>query len=473
MKVSDFAENTIWAIRPEALEALTCKFEAFQPDTPAMEAAVRLAVTSTPAEYEVRDGVAIIPIDGEITKSASFWAYIFGLAVLDDVQSMLTAAQNDPKVKAIVLDINSPGGTIDGVDALSQAIFSTRGQKPVVAFSGGQIASAAYWIGSAADTVIIDSTAIAGSIGVMTEHRDRSEQDKMSGVKRTYISSGKYKTLANDAEPLSIDGRQMLQDMTDQLYTLFVDAVARNKGVSAETVLSNMADGRLFIGKQAVTAGLADAVGTIETAIALARGMADDQKQNNQIQRKEKLNMNKNKILAILGIGKDEPVTIEALAEYFPDQIGTMAKTAFDKGAASINVEDQIKAAVNSGQETFMAVAGAFFGEANMEKFKTLVSAGMSPEQIKTLGITAQPAGDTDEEKKKKDELLAQLKASGAGNPGAGEGGTATAKDFTALVTDYQQEHKCGRSTAIKAIANAYPAVHAAFIASVNAKKKE
>jgi hypothetical protein len=131
------------------------------------------------------------------------------------------------------------------------------------------MASAAYWIGSAANSVYItDATTIVGSIGVVTTHTDVSKAQAASGVKTTEIAAGKYKRIASSYEPLTKEGRQTIQDQVDYTYALFVDAVAKQRGVSTDKVLSDMADGRIFIGQQAIDAGLVDGVSTLDALVA-------------------------------------------------------------------------------------------------------------------------------------------------------------------------------------------------------------
>ncbi len=126
------------------------------------------------------------------------------------------------------------------------------------------MASAAYLIGSAADIIIASQTSQVGSIGVISAHFDRSGFDEKRGVKRALLYSGKYKVMGNDTEPLTDEARAYIQDKLDTYYTLFVDTIARNRGVSAETVVKDMADGRTFIGSKALDAGLIDVIGTLD-----------------------------------------------------------------------------------------------------------------------------------------------------------------------------------------------------------------
>jgi signal peptide peptidase SppA len=165
-----------------------------------------------------------------------------------DIQSALA----DESVDSILLDVDSPGGSVDGTKAVADAIYEARGQKPIIAFANGMMASAAYWIGSAADEIIAEETAMVGSIGVALTHIDRSERDRQMGQTRTQIYAGKYKRIASDEKPLSGEGAAYLQGIVDTYYGIFVDAVSSNRGTTMDAVLDKMADGREFIGSQAL-----------------------------------------------------------------------------------------------------------------------------------------------------------------------------------------------------------------------------
>jgi signal peptide peptidase SppA len=172
-------------------------------------------------------------------------------------------------VHSIILAIESPGGEVDGTQAAADVIRSVRGKKPIVTLVDGLAASAGYWLGSAADKVYITGdTAMVGSIGVVMTHTDYSQAEKARGVNVTEITAGKYKRIASEHAPLSQEGRASIQDMVDHIYSVFVDAVAQSRGVSADTVHEKMADGRVFLGKQAIDAGLVDGVSSMDALIA-------------------------------------------------------------------------------------------------------------------------------------------------------------------------------------------------------------
>lgn len=278
MKILDVL-NAPWAILPDKLfeitEIYSTHLRGEKIDLAAVEARIGKPLQNSPKGYVVTDGVAIVPVEGVLAKRMNMMMSISGGTSMDLLGRELTAALEDPAVNAVVLAIDSPGGTVDGTQALADIVLGARASdKPVVAWVDGMMASAAYWIGSAADAVYLGAgTDQVGSIGVAMQHVDYSGRDAQMGIKRTDIYAGAYKRIASDTGPLGPDGRAYLQGQTDTLYSLFVDAVAANRGVSVEQVLTNMADGRVFIGQQAIDAGLADGFASLDQLVAtLAAG---------------------------------------------------------------------------------------------------------------------------------------------------------------------------------------------------------
>jgi signal peptide peptidase SppA len=261
-----------WAIVPEKLfeiqEIYRTHLRGDKIDIEAIEAQTGKPLDNKKERYQIVNDTAIIPIQGVIAKKMNLFTQISGGASTHLVGRDIKEALADDSIKSILLDIDSPGGTVDGTQELGDIVFAGRDKKPIIAYSDGMIASAAYWIGSAADKIYISGDTIdIGSIGVVASHVDYSEWEKKVGIKTTEIYAGKYKRIASDTKPLSKEGKQYIQDQVDYLYSIFVDQVAKNRGVSSEKVLKDMADGRIFIGKQAITAGLVDGVSTLDRLI--------------------------------------------------------------------------------------------------------------------------------------------------------------------------------------------------------------
>ncbi len=260
--------------------------------------------------YEVLDGVAVLPVYGIIDKRMNMFMRMSGGTSTELLARDFTKALNDPQVKAILLDVDSPGGSVDGPKEVADLVLAARGQKPVVAYVNGLMASAAYWIGSAASALVAPPTAQVGSIGVALMHYDYSAADAQEGVKRTVITGGKYKRIASDEKPLSKEGQDYLQGMVDDYYALFLEAVAQQRGSDVETVHEKMADGRIFVGKKALKAGLIDRIGNFNDALALARAEGGAMPKNLT---KEMLQAENPELFKALLAEGEAGVTLEAL----------------------------------------------------------------------------------------------------------------------------------------------------------------
>lgn len=273
MEITDFAKGSMWGMPGDRFDILYRKFIEYQANADLIKLAVTGADNQDEEDYRIIDRVAVIPISGLITKNVSFWSWLFPGSSITGITELLQTAITDPKVDAILLNIDSPGGTVNGTNALSEAIFEARNEKPIIAYAS-MMASAAYWIGCGANYVFADKTADIGSIGVLMVHTEYSKHYENEGVKTTYLTAGKYKAIGNDSEPLSELAKETFRKELDYVYGIFIDTVAKNRGVAADFVKNNMADGRIFIGEQAVTAGLVDMVASIDDALWYAKQIA-------------------------------------------------------------------------------------------------------------------------------------------------------------------------------------------------------
>ena len=211
------------------------------------------------------DGIAIIPIHGTLAKRVGPVEAVSGLTSYAVIEEMLMDAATDPAVKAILMDIDSPGGEVGGVFDLAAMIGEIRQAKPVWALADDAF-SAAYLIASTAERIYVSQTAGVGSIGVVAVHVDESQRDAQEGRRFTTVSAGAHKDDFSCHEPLSDEARSCLQAEVDRLYGMFVSAVASNRGIGEAVVRAQGA--ALFFGDNALTAGLADRMGTIRDALA-------------------------------------------------------------------------------------------------------------------------------------------------------------------------------------------------------------
>ena len=271
MQITDII-TAPWAIAPEKLLEIQAIYAAHtrgeKTDLAAVEARIGKPLANDDQGYIVHSGVAVIPVSGVIGKKMNLFSNISGGASTQLVERDIKAALADTSVNSILLHIDSPGGTVDGTQTLADAIRAAGEQKPIMAFADGTMASAAYWIGSAAHQIVASSsTTQIGSIGVVTSHTDISGAEAAKGIKTTEISAGKYKRLASRHAPLSKEGEALLQDQVDQLYSIFVDAIAENRATTSERVLTDMADGRVFLADEARTRGMVDYIASLDATI--------------------------------------------------------------------------------------------------------------------------------------------------------------------------------------------------------------
>ena len=258
-----------WAIVPAKLDEIQEIYfkhsRGEKIDIATIEAKIGKPLKNETKSYQVVNDIAVVPIHGVMAKRANLFTQISGGVSTELAMRDIGQALDDPDVKAIVLDIDSPGGVVDGTLELAEFIYEGRDKKKIVAHSDGLMGSAAYWIGSAAHEIYISGDTVqTGSIGVVAKHVDYSKHEEQVGIKTTEIYAGKYKRIASQYEPLSKEGRQNIQEMVDYLYSVFVDSVAKYRGVGSEEVLQNMADGRIFIGKQGIAAGLVNEISTLD-----------------------------------------------------------------------------------------------------------------------------------------------------------------------------------------------------------------
>ena len=269
MKLIDLLTSP-WAIQPEKLVEIQAIYATHlrgdKIDLATVEARLGRPLANEQQAYEIRPGgIAVLPVEGVIAPKANLFTRISGGASTQQLTLQVESAVADPRVRALVLAIDSPGGSVFGTPELAAAIFELAQSKPIVSVSDGAIASAAYWIGSAANAVFVSGPTVhAGSIGVVATH---DYAPRGPGAKTTEITAGKYKRIASSTEPLTDAGREYIQAQVDHIYSVFVDAVAQHRGVDTDTVLERMADGRVFIGQQAIAAGLVDGVATVDAMV--------------------------------------------------------------------------------------------------------------------------------------------------------------------------------------------------------------
>ncbi len=275
MKLTDILGG-LWAITPDMLDEIQNIYATHlrgpKVDIAGIEARLGRSLTNERRYMEVKDGVAVLSANGVMAKRANLFMDISGGVSTQILADEFKEALADPEVKSILMDLDSPGGAVDGTLELASLIRESRGQKPIIAFTDGMMTSGAYWVGSAADKVYIsgDTTAV-GSIGVIARHLDYSKYLDMQGVKSTEIKAGKYKGIGSEYKPLSDDDKAVIQADIDYVYSTFVNSVAEHRGLSVDN-LDEWAEARVFRGKQAIEAGLVDGVATRDSLLEQLSG---------------------------------------------------------------------------------------------------------------------------------------------------------------------------------------------------------
>lgn len=220
-------------------------------------------------QVSIRNGVAVVPVTGPILRYSSWITRILGGTTTDVLATDIRSALDNPAVKAIVLNIDSPGGAASGINELADMIHAGRSKKRIVSYIGGTGASAAYWIASAASQIVVDETALVGSIGVVLD----VVTGERAGEKRYTITSRNAPNKRPDMD--TEHGRAKVAETIDALADVFVKRVARNLGMSTDKVVKAGDSGGMRVGAAAVKAGLAHKVGSLESLIAsLSAGSA-------------------------------------------------------------------------------------------------------------------------------------------------------------------------------------------------------
>lgn len=351
IKAFELAAERPWLITESALDQLMAIADRMG-DPEALETRLGRPLDNSQSAV-VRDGVAIIPVTGPIFRYANMFTRISGATSTQVLATDIQAALDNPQVRGIVLNVDSPGGEANGINELSDLIYSARSKKPIKAYVGGMAASGGYWIASAASEVVIDDTGMAGSIGAVVEIR--LGDDKESGKRYQIVS----RNAPNKRPDLSTEGgRAKVAETIDALGDVFAAKVARNLGVDPEDVPAMGDHGGIKMGAAAVEAGLAHRLGSLESVIAdLARPAANQQrKPSMQVKTTAELR-------AAIEAGTDpltieiaepvmsEPVDVDAIKAE-ASQAAVTAERERIKGInalAAAGFEEEVQAAIDTG----------------------------------------------------------------------------------------------------------------------------
>ena len=272
---------TPWALMPERLSAVTAVIARWSGDARASDEVMH----SVAADRNARDarrqssvsnsggGIAVLPLYGIVTQRGNMVDDVSGpgTASTQQFSNILRAALQDETVSQILIDIDSPGGSVYGVAELAEEIVSARAQKPIVAIANSLAASAAYWIGCSASEFYVTPGGEVGSIGVWQAHQDYSKAMDEAGVKTTLISAGKFKVEGNPYAPLDEEAEGFMQSRVDDYYAAFTKAVAKGRGVPISQVRDGMGQGRVLGADAALASSMVDGIATFDDVVKKMR----------------------------------------------------------------------------------------------------------------------------------------------------------------------------------------------------------
>ena len=268
-KILSVVFGEVWAIRPCKLDALAnLVMLVAGGGKRSEEELAEIAAVRRGRPAAVKGSVAVLPVHGLLSQHAGMIQESSGGTSTDELGRAFDSLMADNSIGAVVLDVDSPGGSVYGITELSSRIRAARGTKPIVAVANSEMASAAYHLGTAADEMVVTPSGEVGSVGVVALHLDVSKAAEMSGLSYTLLSAGEHKADGNSFQPLTDSSRAELQGQVDRYYEMFVGDVAKNRGITVKAVKSGYGQGRMVGAREAVESGMADRIDTLENVVA-------------------------------------------------------------------------------------------------------------------------------------------------------------------------------------------------------------
>ncbi len=398
--------DTLWAMLPRTLDQLVRGIgDGARPpvdddhDRPRSDVTRRHLAELPGASWRAGmvDGVAVLPVMGVVRpRTGGLWVESTNLRML---ANDLEVAIKDRSVRAIILDIDSPGGLLVGTQEFADMVFDARKAKPITAYVTGMAASAGYWIASSASEVVMADTAEAGSIGVVTTYFDWSKFDEKLGVREIEIVSSQ--SPLKRARPTTETGRDAIQARVDHQADIFIDRVARNRGVSRDTVANEFGQGDLLVGERAVEAGLADRLGSLDQLI---RELSSS-----------------HSMTAIGGIRMDpiDPtaITAEFIAEHFPEVAASLREQGLEAGRAGVLDEGIAQGRAEGAEQERERIHGiqAIATRPGLRQFVADLAwdPDMTPEKAKSAAFDKLQSGDLNAAELLADESEAAVRPDG------------------------------------------------------------
>jgi signal peptide peptidase SppA len=282
--------DTSWAIMPSKLQAIVefiqLKVEGLsltpdeikslskQPDSLKAEI-FETNKSFNKSDKSTGDKIAVLPIHGTISHRMSMMNSISGGVSTESLGKEFASLVDNPEIGTVVLDIDSPGGSVAGIEELGNQIFQARDKIRIVASANSLAASAAYWLGSQAHEFTVTPSGEVGSIGVIAVHESVFKAKEKEGREITIIKAGKFKADNSPLEPLTEEAHAAIQERVNERYDTFISAVARGRNITSKSVIDHYGEGRVVGAKSSLEKGMVDAVETLDETVARLRGMPE------------------------------------------------------------------------------------------------------------------------------------------------------------------------------------------------------
>ena len=259
---------TPWAITPDYLSIMSGVLTNWAFNVPVSAEVTAMIEDDKQARIDRANSnkstgsIAVIPIYGVLTQRPPKNISGSGGTSTSNIVMAVQKAASDPSVSQILLDLDGPGGSVYGTLEAADEIYKARQLKPIIGVANSVAASATYWLGSQCSEFYCTPGGEVGSIGVYTAHQYLGEAMKAAGVETTLISAGKFKTEGNPFEPLSTEAEAAIQERVTDYYGMFIQSVARGRGVTVAQVKGGMGQGRMLGAQAALDANMIDGIMT-------------------------------------------------------------------------------------------------------------------------------------------------------------------------------------------------------------------
>jgi signal peptide peptidase SppA len=270
LRIMSAIQEYPWAISDEGMAVIQTILDramtGTEVDLEALASRIGKPLENTGGRVEMRGRVAVLDVEGPLFRRADLFSDISGATTVQNLATDLRSVADNPLITHIVLNIDSPGGQVNGIQEFADQVREVTAIKPVVAYIDGMGASGAYWIASAASRIVLNESSLVGSIGVVASVRDNRAAQERQGIKQYEIVSSKSPFKRPDASTEA--GRAQILEVVDALAEVFINRVAGFRGITADDVLARFGQGKLIPAQQAMAAGMADEIFSFEPLVA-------------------------------------------------------------------------------------------------------------------------------------------------------------------------------------------------------------